>query len=77
MLSSPIVRTFSGYSISTCSASGTPPVYTALVRNSSTLRNTTDKYVEDIRLFEEGKYSCVASSTYGTDVREFNVIFIG
>ena len=77
MLSSRVVRTFPGYSVSTCSATGTSPVHIALVRNSTTLRNTTDKYVEDIRLFEEGKYVCVASSKYGTDVREFEVIFIG
>jgi len=77
MLSSRVVRTLPGYIISTCSATGTPPVYIALVRNSTTLANTTNKYVEDIQSFEEGKYACVASSTYGTDVREFKVIFIG
>lgn len=77
ILSSRVVRTLPGYSIFTCSATGTPPVHIALVRNTTTLRNTTDKYVEHIRLFEEGMYACVASSVYGTDVKEFKVIFIG
>ena len=77
MLSSRVVRTLPGFSISTCSATGTSPVYIALVRNSTTLRNTTNKNVENIQLFEEGKYACVASSIYGTDVKEFKVIFMG
>lgn len=53
----------------------TPPVYTALKRISTTLRNTTSMSIEGIQLFEEGLFVCVATSIYGTDEREFSVIF--
>ena len=56
-----------------CSATGTPPIHTALVliRDLTVLVNTTN--TASIKLFEEGNYTCVATSKYGTDVREFEV----
>ncbi|XP_078359243.1 uncharacterized protein LOC144643772 [Oculina patagonica] len=56
-----------------CSATGIPPIYTALIRNSTVLVNTTN--TASIRLHEEGNYSCVATSKYGTDRKEFSVVF--
>ncbi len=58
-----------------CSATGIPPIYTALIRNSTVLVNTTN--TATIRLHEEGNYSCVATSKYGTDRKEFSVVFTG
>jgi len=37
--------------------------------------NTTD--TANIQLTRQGNYSCVASKKYGTDVKEFSVIFAG
>ena len=54
---------------------GSPPIYTAIVRNSTVLVNTTN--TATVRFFEEGNYTCVASSQYGSDLREFSVIFSG
>ena len=70
----PVVRTIPGYKFS-CSASGQPPIYTALLRNSTVLVNTTD--TASIRLYEEGNYSCVASNFNGKDAKEFSVILTG
>jgi len=58
-----------------CSATGTPPIYTAIVRNSTVLANKTS--FATIRLHIETKYTCVANSKYGSDTRDFSVIFIG
>ena len=63
-----------GYRLS-CSATGTSPIYTALIKNSSTLINTT--YIATITLNEEGNYTCAVTNKYGTDVKNFHVIFIG
>ena len=72
----PIARTLPGFKLSLCSTKGTPPVYTALTRNSTVLINTTRIYIT-IRLHEEGNYSCVATGKYGADVKDFSVIFNG
>lgn len=50
-----------------CSATGTFPVYVALLRNSSVLANTTNTVVK--KLDKEGNYSCVATNKFGTDTR--------
>ena len=59
-----------------CSTKGTPPVYAALIRNSTILQNTTNTDVA-IQLYKEGNYTCVATAKYGADVGEFSVIFNG
>ena len=56
-----------------CLAIGTPPIHTALVliRDFIVLVNTTN--TASIKLYEEGNYTCFASSEYGTDVKKFVV----
>ena len=54
---------------------GTPPIYTALIRNSTVLVNTTS--IANVMVLEEGNYTCEATSQYGTKVKEFSVIFKG
>ena len=56
-----------------CSANGTPPIYTALIRNSTVLVNTTN--TTTIRLDKDGKYTCQAINQYGADMKEFQVNF--
>ena len=70
----PVVRALPGFRLS-FSASGFPPIYIALRRNSEVLVNTTG--TASIPLYQEGNYSCVATSNYGTDRKEFSVIFTG
>lgn len=71
---SAVVRSFPGYKM-LCSATGTPPIYTALIRNSTVLYNATK--TRPIKFEKDGNYSCVATSKYGADEKEFSVIFIG
>ena len=52
-----------------CSATGTPPIYIALIRNFTVLMNTTN--TASRKLYQEGNYTCVATSKYGTDVKHF------
>jgi len=63
-----------GYTLS-CSATGTPPVYTALIRNATVLVNTTS--TARVQVYEEGKYICMATSKFGTDVGDVSVILVG
>ena len=56
-----------------CSARGTPPIYTTLIRNSTILTNTTN--TATIRLYEEGNYTCQAINQYGTEMGELRVSF--
>ena len=56
-----------------CSAEGTPPIYTALIWNSTVLVNTTK--TATIRLDKDGNYTCQAINQYGTDVKELQVNF--
>ena len=56
-----------------CSARGTPPIYTALIRNSRVLVNTTN--TATIRLDKDGNYTCQAINQYGTDMKELQVNF--
>ena len=58
----------------TCSATGTPPIYIALIRNFIVLMNTTN--TASRKLYKKGNYTCVATSKYGTDVKHF-VIKVG
>lgn len=58
-----------------CSAKGTPPIYTALIWDSTVLVNTT-KYAS-VKLDKEGNYTCVATSKYGADIKALSVFFTG
>ena len=69
-----VVRTLIGFRLS-CTAKGYRPIYTAMTRNSKVLLNRTGQVA--VTLKREGNYSCVATSKYGTDVKEFTVIFTG
>ena len=65
-----------------CSATGTPPIYTVMIRNSTIMANTTTTAARNtttttVILREEGNYTCVATNRYGTDVGEISVIFTG
>ena len=53
----------------TCSATGIPPIYIAFIRNSTVLMNTTN--TASSKLYQEGNYTCVATSKYGTDGEHF------
>lgn len=74
MLPSVVVRSLPGYKV-WCSATGSPPIYIALKRNSKVLVNTTA--TAKVRLYEEGNYTCVATSRYGTNHSYFLVLFNG
>ena len=52
-----------------CSATGTPPIYIALVGNFTVLLNTTN--IASRKFYQEGNYTCVATNKYGTDVKHF------
>ena len=52
-----------------CSATGTPPIYIALIRNVTVLMNATN--TTSSKLYQEGNYTCVATSKYGIDVKHF------
>jgi len=54
-----------------CSASGTLPIYIALIRNFTVVMNTTN--IASSKLYQGGNYTCVATSKYGTDVKHFVV----
>jgi len=57
-----------------CSARGTPSIYTALIWNSTVLVNTTNTATIP-RLDKDGNYTCQATNQYGTDVKELQVNF--
>ena len=54
---------------------GSPPIYTAIMRYSTVLINTTN--TATVRFSEEGNYTCVATGIAGSDNRVFTVIFKG
>ena len=62
------VRVEPGSQVS-CSAIGTLPIYIALTQNFTVLMNKTDN--ASSKLYQEGNYTCVATSKYGTDVKHF------
>ena len=72
---SAVVRTFPGYGWR-WSVTGTPPIYTTLIHNSSVVFNTT-KTRDLYRLVKDGNYSFVATNRFGTDVKEFSAIITG
>ncbi|XP_078350785.1 uncharacterized protein LOC144635566 [Oculina patagonica] len=72
LLPAEVVRTLPGYRV-TFPVTGDWPVYTKIIRNATVLIHTTS--VATIHIYQEGNYTCVATSKYGTDVREFSVIF--
>ncbi len=74
MLPAPVLRVLPGYKMS-CSATGTPPIYTAIRKNSTIMVNST--WSAWIVIREEGNYTCIATNKYGTDVGEVSVIFTG
>ena len=65
-----VVREFPQGRLS-CSAIGIPPIYIAIIWNSTTVVNATNS--ANIQVREEGHYTCQAISKYGTDEREFTV----
>jgi len=56
-----------------CSARGTPPIYTALIWSSTVVVNKTNTATS--RLYKDGQYTCQATNQYGTDVKELQVSF--
>ena len=78
MLPATVVRALPNYRLS-CSATGTPPIYTALIRKKKNknkiLVNTTN--TATIRLTKKGSYICEATNEYGTDERSFTVTLTG
>ena len=74
MLSASVVETYRNKAVM-FPVNGSPPIYTAIIRNSTILTNTTA--TATVRFNEEGNYTCVAISKYGSDVREFSVVFYG
>ena len=54
-----------------CFATGTPPIYIALIWNFTVVMNATN--TASSKLYQEGNYTCVATSKYGTDVKHFAV----
>ena len=56
-------------SLAPCLVTGTRPMYMALIRNFTVLMNTTN--TASSKLYQEGNYTCVATSKYGTDVKHF------
>ena len=54
---------------------GTLPIYTAVIRSSTVLVNTT--YAAAFQFYNESNCTSVAFNKYGYDTREFSVIFKG
>jgi len=69
---SPVVRSFKGYE-ATWSVTGPPPIYTALIHNSTVLFNTTTT-TGIFKLENDGNYTFVATNRFATDVKEFSVV---
>jgi len=63
----PVVGPVSPGNKVSCSARGTPPIYTALIWDNKVVVNKTNS--STIRLYKEGNYTCKATSKYGTDTR--------
>ena len=72
---SPVVRSFKGYE-ATWSVTGPPPIYTALIHNSTVLFNTTTT-TGIFKLENDGNYTFVATNRFATDVKEFSVVVTG
>lgn len=59
------------------SVAGTVPMNTSIIRNTSDLVLTSNSALINFYPKEEGNYTCVATSKYGSDSKEFSVIFKG
>ncbi|PFX30694.1 hypothetical protein AWC38_SpisGene4467 [Stylophora pistillata] len=71
---SAVVEALPGYRVK-IPVTGTPPIYTAIIRNSTVLVNTTDTAA--FQFYDESNFTSVAINKYGYDVKEFSVIFKG
>ena len=74
LLPAVVVRSLPGYKV-WCSATGSPPIHVALIRNFTVLANTTTTV--KIRLYQEGIYTCAVTSKYGSNTSDFLVTFSG
>ena len=59
------------------SVAGTVPMNTSIIRNTSDLVLTSNSALINFYPKEEGNYTCVATSKYGSDSKEFSVIIKG
>lgn len=66
-----VVESLPGYRVKV-PVTGTPPIYTAIIRNSTVLVNTT--YIAGFQFYNESNCTSVAFNNYGYDTREFSVI---
>ena len=71
-----VVEIFSG-SVVDILVTGTVPTNTSIIRNTSDLVLTSNSALIHFYPDEAGNYTCVATSKYGSDSREFSVIFKG
>ena len=69
-----VVEALPGYRVK-IPVTGTLPIYTAVIRNSTVLVNTT--YAAAFQFYNESNCTSVAFNKYGYDTREFSVIFKG
>ncbi|CAH3144974.1 unnamed protein product, partial [Pocillopora meandrina] len=69
-----VVEALPSYRV-TIPVTGTLPIYTAIIRNSTVLVNTT--YTAAFQFYNESNCTSVAFNNYGYDIREFSVIFKG
>jgi len=77
VLPAPVVPVLSGERLS-CSALGVPPINIVMMRNSTTVANSTNATVIQVdKKSDEGKYQCRATNKHGIDEREFAVILEG
>lgn len=56
------------------SVTGTVPMNTSIVRNTSDLVFTSESVHFLFHPYEEGNYTCVATNGYGSDSRDFSII---
>ena len=69
-----VVEALPGYRVK-IPVTGTLPIYTAIIRNSTVLVNTT--YTAAFQFYNESNCTSVTFNKYGYDIREFSVIFKG
>ena len=69
-----VVEAFPGYFV-TIPVTGTPPIYTAIIRDPTVLVNTT--YTAAFQFYNGSNYTSVAFNKYGYDTRDFTVISRG
>lgn len=66
-----VVEALPGYRVK-IPVTGTPPIYTAIIRDSTVLVNTT--YTAAFQFYNGSNYTSVAFNKYGYDTRDFTVI---